>query len=392
LKPFPFSGHHRLHEELSPMGKALLATLLLLCAVLGLRQPASAAPAPACREVDSNAPEWQAIGRQYARLGRAVRAKDFDAMVALYAPTFEVREGRAQGGGGAATREQSIELQRNRMALVVETRLIGNTILKLQSCGGRAVATVLQQWYRTMNVAGRERVVETAAVQDEEWVRTPAGWLRGNISNIHPGAWLIDDKRSDPSQPFRQDAPPFEPFREAPAAPVDVAPHACRAAAEGSPLWQTIGHGYYRIAEAIRNRDQAGLLALYAPESETRLADGTAWNREQAVANARTGIDEVRETRLVSNLILALEDCGNRAVATVLHQWYRTQTVQGQARRVETAAVQDEVWVSTSDGWKRGGIGNVRRGAWMVDGRRVDPNRPFDPEAPPFEPYAKAGE
>ena len=174
--------------------------------------PASAAAPPACRETDGTSPEWLAIGRQYTRLGRAIRAKDFDAMIALYAPSFEVRESRAQGGGGAATREQSIELQRNRMALVVDTRLISNTILKLQSCGDRAVATVLQQWYRTMNVGGQKRTVETAAVQDEEWVRTLAGWLRGNISNIHPGAWLIDDKRVEPGRPYQPDAPPYEPF------------------------------------------------------------------------------------------------------------------------------------------------------------------------------------
>jgi hypothetical protein len=198
------------------MRPRLLAVFLVaLCA-----GAASAVAAPravssaACREVDSSALEWQAIGRQYARLGRAIRAKDFDAMVALYAPTFEVRESRAQGGGGAATREQSIELQRNRMASVVATRLISNTIVKLVSCGDRATATVLQQWYRTQTIGGRDRRIETAAVQDEEWVRTPAGWLRGDISNIHPGAWLLDDKRLDPSQPYREDAPPYEPYPE----------------------------------------------------------------------------------------------------------------------------------------------------------------------------------
>lgn len=378
-----------------PMKSILLLglySLIGVCAAAGqdaVPQASSPVVPRGCREVDASAPEWQAIGRQYARLGRAIRARDFDAMVALYAPTFEVRESRAQGGGGAATREQSIELQRNRMALVVETRLISNTILRLQSCSDRAVATVLQQWYRTMNVAGRERVVETAAVQDEEWVRTPAGWLRGNISNVHPGAWLVDDKRGDPSQPYREDAPPFEPFADAAAARAGrvVAPHACRPAAADSPLWSTLGHGYYRIADAIRGRDEAALLAVYAPEIETRLEDGTVWNREQAIAYARAGIEQVRETRLHSNVILALQDCGNRAVATVLQQWYRTQQVQGQLRRLETAAVQDEEWDSTADGWKRAGTSNIHRGAWVVDGRRVDPSRPTDLDAPSYEPY-----
>lgn len=369
-----------------------LAALLLLLFACGGFASLSAAVPPGCREVDSTAPEWQAIGRQYARLGRAIRAKDFDAMVALYAPEFEVRESRAQGGGGAATREQSIELQRNRMALVVETRLISNNILKLVSCGDRATATVLQQWYRTMNVAGRERVVETAAVQDEEWVRTTSGWLRGDISNVHPGAWLIDDKRNDPSQPWREDAPPFEPYpaEAGPPGPV-AAPRGCRPAPPGSPVWETIGRGYARISDAIRRRDLDALLATVAPELETRTPEGVVWNREQAIAYAKAGIEQVRVTRLTSNTILELEDCGNRAVATVLQQWYRTQLFQGRVRRLETAAVQTEEWVITAEGWKRGGVGNVRRGAWMVDGKRVDPSRPTDLEAPPFEPYGEGG-
>lgn len=373
------------------MGPRLIgAFCALLCACSAAHpQPASQSTAPACREVDANASEWQAIDRQYARLGRAIRAKDFDTMVALYAPVFEVREPNVGGQPPLLTREQSLELQRNRLALVVETRLISNTILELVSCGDRATATVLQQWYRTQMVGDRARLVESTAVQDEEWHRTPQGWVRGDIFNLRPGASAVDSKRFDPSQPWREDAPPYEPFADAPAAAPVVAPHACRPAEPDSPLWQGIGHAYWRIGDAIRRRDEAALLALYAPEFETRLEDGTVWNREQAIAYARAGIAQVRDTRLVSNTILALEDCGNRATASVLQQWYRTQLFGGEVRRLETAVVQDEAWISTPGGWLRGGVSNVRRGAWMVDGRRVDPGRPFDPEAPPFEPYAE---
>lgn len=358
-----------------------------------LAQPAahaSAPPAPACRELDASAPEWQAIGSQYARLARAMRARDFDAMVALYAPAFEVRESQGQGGGGAATREQSIALQRNRMAAVRETQLISNTILKLVSCGDRATATVLQQWYRTVRVGDRDRLAETAAVQDEEWLRTPGGWLRGNIANVHPGAWLLDGKRLEPGQPYREDAPPFEPFAAAPAVTVgpDVAPHECRPAVENSPLWATIGHNYHLMGEALRRRDEAALLSFYAPSIETRLPNGAVWNRDRAMAYARAGIAQVRETRLTSNVIVSLQDCGNRAVATVLQQWYRTQMFQGQVSRLETAAVQDEEWRATADGWKWAGASNVHSGAWMIDGRRLHLSGPDDQRSPGYEPYA----
>ena len=72
----------------------------------------------------------------------------------------------------------------------------------------------------------------------------------------------------------------------------------------------------------------------------------------------------------------------------MLQQWYRTQMMDT-LRRVETNAVQDEIWVRTPDGWKRGDIKEIRNGASFVDGKRVDIRRPYDPSAPPYDPYAR---
>ena len=199
--------------------------LLFLC-----HAACAAAPAPPaqgagrqqCRMIEDGAsPTWQAIGRQYSRLGRAIQRKDFDAMLALYAPSFEVRmpgEEYGSRGGSVWNREKSLAVQKERLAAVRETRLIGNTITRLSDCGDRAVATVLQQWYRTQMVGNVLRNVETAAVQDEEWIRTPEGWKRGNIGNVHPGAWVVDDKRVDPGKGYDPGAPPFDPYPESAAA------------------------------------------------------------------------------------------------------------------------------------------------------------------------------
>lgn len=59
----------------------------------------------------------------------------------------------------------------------------------------------------------------------------------------------------------------------------------------------------------------------------------------------------------------------------------------GRLRRVDTHAVQDEQWVRTPAGWRRGNIFNVRNGPAFVDGKRVDTNKPYDPEAPAYDPY-----
>ncbi len=41
------------------------------------------------------------------------------------------------------------------------------------------------------------------------------------------------------------------------------------------------------------------------------------------------------------------------------------------------------------DGWKLKHIGDVKPGAWYVDGKRIDPSKPYDPDAPPFNPEEK---
>jgi len=96
--------------------------------------------------------------------------------------------------------------------------------------------------------------------------------------------------------------------------------------------------------------------------------------------------------RHMSNSILKLTACDGHATATVLQQWYRTQTLQsdGSLHRLETNAVQDEHWTRLSDGWKRGKIENVHGGAVFIDGKRVNVGvglPPYDPEAPPYDPH-----
>ena len=145
---------------------------------------------------------------------------------------------------------------------------------------------------------------------------------------------------------------------------------------------------YAKLAEAMRARDVDALFALYTPDYHVVMAGGDVWSRERSLAYQRNGLARVRETHHISNTIVHLVVCGDRATATVLQQWYRTQMMDT-LRRVETNAVQDEIWVRTPDGWKRGDIKEIRNGASFVDGKRVDIRRPYDPSAPTYDPYAR---
>ncbi len=37
-----------------------------------------------------------------------------------------------------------------------------------------------------------------------------------------------------------------------------------------------------------------------------------------------------------------------------------------------------------TDGWKLKHIGDIKPGVWIVDGKRVDPSKPYDPDAPAY--------
>ena len=153
------------------------------------------------------------------------------------------------------------------------------------------------------------------------------------------------------------------------------------------PVWKAIDAQYARLAEAMRKKDVDALVALYTPDFHAVTPTGEVWTREQGLAYQRNGLAQVKETRHISNTILRLAVCGDGATATVLQAWYRTQMMAGKLRRVETNAVQDEHWVRTPDGWKRGNIDEVKNGPAFVDGKRVNTNNPYDPEAPEYDPY-----
>jgi hypothetical protein len=53
---------------------------------------------------------------------------------------------------------------------------------------------------------------------------------------------------------------------------------------------------------------------------------------------------------------------------------------------VDTSVTQDETWVRTPDGWRLRFVQNVHDMKWYVNGKRVEPGKPYDPDAPAYEP------
>jgi len=155
---------------------------------------------------------------------------------------------------------------------------------------------------------------------------------------------------------------------------------------KSKPVRRALEAQYAKIAEAQKNKDIDALRSLRTSDFTVKMPNGETWDLETSLNYSKRGFEQVQSISSISNTIESLNVNGNEAVAVVHQQWSRMQTMKGKLRRVETSAVQRETWVNTPDGWKLKLIDDVRPGAWIVDGKRVDPSKPYDPDAPPYNP------
>jgi hypothetical protein len=72
------------------------------------------------------------------------------------------------------------------------------------------------------------------------------------------------------------------------------------------------------------------------------------------------------------------------AMAEIFQEAARYQDLAGKRRKVETSAIQREIWAKTPEGWKLKSVDNVHDQRKFVDGKRVDPAKPFNPDDPPY--------
>lgn len=155
---------------------------------------------------------------------------------------------------------------------------------------------------------------------------------------------------------------------------------------KSKPVRRALEEQYAKIAEANKNKDLAALLALRTLDFFVKMPNGETWTYEQSAAYSKRAFEQVQSIISLSNTIETLTVTGNKAVAVVHQQWSRMQMMKGKLRRVDTSAAQRETWVNMPDGWRLKLIDDIHPGAWVVDGKRVDPSKPYDPDAPPYNP------
>jgi hypothetical protein len=161
----------------------------------------------------------------------------------------------------------------------------------------------------------------------------------------------------------------------------------CSAVPKSDPRREQLASQYVRIERATSAKDPRALFAVYAPDFEAHMMNGDVWSFKQSANYSTAGLDQVKENLSISNIVLDLVACGPATLkATVLQQWSRRQLANGVLRLFQTTTVQDEAWVLMGGEWKRKLVDELRPGAWLVDLKRVDPMKPYDPDAPPYDP------
>lgn len=152
------------------------------------------------------------------------------------------------------------------------------------------------------------------------------------------------------------------------------------------PVRTALEARYAALAEAVENRDFAAFQALRTADFHTVDEQGRPQTPEQMAERAKAMLASIQPPVRLIHTIGVIDVQGDDAKATVRQHFSKTLQVAGKLRKIETYVTQEETWTKTADGWKLKFVDGVRDPETYVDGKRIEPGKPFDPDAPPYEP------
>ena len=145
--------------------------------------------------------------------------------------------------------------------------------------------------------------------------------------------------------------------------------------------------GYAALSAAFARRDVDAILAVRSPTFAADYPDG----RHDDTAGAAEGLREWMPLNHppvgVSYSILAVDEATpDRIALQIFQRSNRYQDLAGKRRRIDHDVTQRETWIRTPAGWRHDHVDQIRDRHRWVDGIAVNPERPFDPNAPPYVP------
>ena len=148
---------------------------------------------------------------------------------------------------------------------------------------------------------------------------------------------------------------------------------------------------YKKLAEAHEKEDLKAIVGLKTGDFHSIFPDGRVGDSKMMEQYSKQFLEINQPPYNTTFTIQKLTVSENRliAVAEVLQEANRYRDLEGKRRKVETSVIQRETWAKTTDGWKLKSVDNVRDQKRFIDGKRVDPTKPYNPDDPPYNPDTK---
>jgi hypothetical protein len=143
---------------------------------------------------------------------------------------------------------------------------------------------------------------------------------------------------------------------------------------------------YAKFNGALLNNDSTVSCKLIHPNSKTVMPNGQIWDAQKTCEYMTASFRQVKKTYKVLFDMDTIQVRGDTASVLIHQYWYRLQMKGGKLRDVETTADQWETWVKKNGVYLRWKVDRIVPKIWKVDGRRIDPSKPYDPNAPEYKP------
>lgn len=167
---------------------------------------------------------------------------------------------------------------------------------------------------------------------------------------------------------------------------IGTAPAQTAPAQDDAAVRKEIEAQYLKLAEAHDRKDLKAIVGLKTADFHAIFPDGRVGDSKTMEQYSRQFLESNRPPYDIRVTIrkLTVSENGLIAVAEVLQEATRYRELEGKRRRVDTSVVQRETWAKTPDGWKLKLVDDVHDQKRFVDGKRVDPAKPYDPDAAPY--------
>lgn len=154
-----------------------------------------------------------------------------------------------------------------------------------------------------------------------------------------------------------------------------------------NPDVRQIQKQYEILARAFEAQDVAAIAGVRAADFYVDGPDGRRQGAAQMLEVLRHFFVLNKPPIRVWFTLRSVERKGPDELAVdVFQQASRYQFLADQLRKVEHDVSQRETWRRENGVWKLQSVDSIRNQHRWVDGKQIDPSKPYDPAAPPYQP------